>query len=121
MLEPQRQRGVLYQALAALSSHERGGIMAIFVCTWNDGDIVETHTRQSLEVEYASTNLFDIDESYVGSESWSGCACCAMKVYVHFNDGEYNDFGILLEALESDDVYIGHEFARENMTIRRVR
>jgi hypothetical protein len=65
--------------------------MATFKCTWNDGDIVETHTRQSLEVEYASTNLFD------------------------------NDFGTLLKALESDDVYIGHEWVRENMTIKRIR
>lgn len=95
--------------------------MATFKCTWNDGDIVETHTRQSLEVEYASTNLFDIDESYVGSESWSGCACCSRDRGV-YNEGEYfNDFGILLQALESDDVYIGHEFARENMTIKRIR
>jgi len=32
-----------------------------FLCTWNDGDIVEIHTKQTLHAKYDDTNLFDND------------------------------------------------------------
>ena len=33
-----------------------------FVCTWNDGDIVQIHTYQTLHSEYDDTNLFENEE-----------------------------------------------------------
>ena len=30
-----------------------------FVCTWNDGEIVEIHTKNTLLSKYSETNLFD--------------------------------------------------------------
>lgn len=34
----------------------------IFLCDWNDHEIVELHTRQSLEAKYGATNLYDLAE-----------------------------------------------------------
>lgn len=34
----------------------------IFLCDWNGGEIVELHSRASLEAKYGDTNLFDIEE-----------------------------------------------------------
>ena len=34
----------------------------IYLCTWNDGDIVQVHTKETLKDEYKDTNLFDVDE-----------------------------------------------------------
>ena len=35
---------------------------AVFLCDWNGHEIVELHTKQSLEDKYGKTNLFDEDE-----------------------------------------------------------
>lgn len=34
----------------------------LFLCTWNNGDIIQVHTKQSLYDQYKDTNLFDQDE-----------------------------------------------------------
>lgn len=33
----------------------------LFLCRWNDGEIVEIHTKESLFEQYKDTNLFDED------------------------------------------------------------
>ena len=38
-----------------------------FLCSWNNGEKVEVHTRKSLEEHYGDTNLFDEDED---CEKW---------------------------------------------------
>lgn len=40
----------------------------VYLCTWNDGELVEIHTMDSLYEKYKDTNLFDyhdIDEEVV--------------------------------------------------------
>lgn len=32
---------------------------ALFLCRWNNGDIIQTHTKESLISAYKDTNLFD--------------------------------------------------------------
>lgn len=34
----------------------------LFLCTWNDGDTIQVHTKRSLFEQYKDTNLFDKDE-----------------------------------------------------------
>ncbi len=34
----------------------------LFLCRWNDGEIIEVHTKKSLYDQYKNTNLFDEDE-----------------------------------------------------------
>ena len=34
----------------------------MYLCTWNDGDIVQVHTEKTLRTEYEGTNLFDEEE-----------------------------------------------------------
>jgi hypothetical protein len=34
----------------------------LFLCRWNDGEIIQLHTRKSLFDQYKDTNLFDEDE-----------------------------------------------------------
>jgi hypothetical protein len=33
----------------------------LFLCRWNDGEIIELHTRKSLFERYKHTNLFNVD------------------------------------------------------------
>jgi hypothetical protein len=39
-----------------------------FLCTWNDGDIVEIHTQQTLHAKYDDTNLFDGDLPFINHD-----------------------------------------------------
>jgi hypothetical protein len=34
----------------------------LFLCQWNDGEIIQLHTKESLYEQYKDTNLFDEDE-----------------------------------------------------------
>jgi hypothetical protein len=34
----------------------------LFLCRWNDGEIIQVHTKESLFEQYKHTNLFDEDE-----------------------------------------------------------
>ncbi len=36
-----------------------------YLCSWNNGDIIQIHTNKTLWNEYKDTNLFDDDEEYV--------------------------------------------------------
>lgn len=38
-----------------------------FVCTWNDGEIVEIHTYKTLHEKYDETNLFENEERLFNS------------------------------------------------------
>lgn len=34
----------------------------MFLCRWNDGEIIQVHTKESLFQQYKDTNLFRVDE-----------------------------------------------------------
>jgi hypothetical protein len=34
----------------------------LFLCKWNDGEIIQLHTKESLYEQYKDTNLFDEEE-----------------------------------------------------------
>ena len=34
-------------------------LVPVFLCGWNDSEIVQIHTKQSLHAEYCGTNLYD--------------------------------------------------------------
>ena len=39
----------------------------VFLCSWNDGEIVEIHTYKSLHGKYDKTNLFESEEHLFNS------------------------------------------------------
>ena len=41
----------------------------VYLCTWNDGEIVQIHTKKTLKDEYKDTNLFDVDKDRLVNDS----------------------------------------------------
>lgn len=86
-----------------------------FLCTWNDGEKVEVHTRQSLEKHYGDTNLFDKDcekwypsDDYMGEEPWDN-----LSSLLNFIGGKFEGF---------DRSYsLSCIFTCDNMTIQRIK
>ena len=77
----------------------------IYLCTWNDGEIVQIHTEKTLKEEYKKSNLFDCEESdetyfYNGSES------LLLKDY--------------LKKSKKDSDYFRDSFKAHNMEIERI-
>ena len=80
-----------------------------FLCTWNDGEKVEVHTRQSLEKHYGDTNAFEI-------------ADCEIWYSNHDYLGRWKSLGKLLDFVTSDVEYcLSGIFTCDNMTIQRIK
>jgi hypothetical protein len=76
----------------------------VFLCSWNGGEIVELHTKQSLREVFGETNLFDGDR-----DGWG------------YEIGELLTFEELLEHLEREPLDKGRVFYNDNMTIQRIK
>ena len=78
----------------------------IYLCDWNDGEIVQIHSKETLEKEYKETNLFDDDGKYFSN---------------YTNGFKYHSFTIqdYLEKSKDDDYY-NIPFRCDNMTIIRI-
>jgi len=74
----------------------------IYLCSWNDGEIVQIHTEKTLREDYKGSNLFtaEADETY-------------------FSCG--NESLLLEEYLkQSKEYFIGDRFICHNMEIERI-
>ena len=89
-----------------LKTHNAIGDEPIYLCDWNDGEIVQIHSKETLEKEYAETNLFDDDGKYFSN---------------YTNGSKFHNFTIqdYLEASEDLDYY-NIPFRCDNMTITRI-
>ena len=89
-----------------LKTHDNLSNEPIYLCDWNDGEIVQIHSKETLEKEYSETNLFDDDEKYFSN---------------YTNGFKYNSFTIQKYLEESkDDDYYNIPFRCDNMTITRI-
>jgi len=86
-----------------------------FLCTWNDGEKVEVHTRQSLEKHYGDTNLFDEGED---CEKW-------YPSDDYIEEDPWGDLTSLLNFIscqQSSEYYsLSCIFTCDNMTIQRIK
>lgn len=81
-----------------------GGASPVFLCTWESGETVEIHTRETLRQDYGETNLFDPNDN-----AWA------------WEIQELMTFEALLDHLESEPLDKGRTFHNDNMTIQRIR
>ena len=90
-----------------LKTHDNLSNEPIYLCDWNNGEIVQIHSKETLEKEYKETNLFDDDEKYFSN---------------YTNGFKYNSFTIqdYLEKSEENDDYYNVPFRCDNMTITRI-
>jgi|TARA_R100000426_G_C4821222_1_gene110567 hypothetical protein len=89
-----------------LKTHNAIGDEPIYLCDWNDGEIVQIHSKETLEKEYAETNLFDDDGERFSTFS---------------NGFKYHAFTIQDYLKESEDLdYYNIRFRADNMTITRI-
>jgi len=89
-----------------LKSQDNESDKPLYLCDWNNGEIVQIHNKETLEKEYGETNLFDDDEKY----------------FSNFSNGfKYHSFTIqdYLEQSKDDDYY-NIPFRCDNMTITRI-
>jgi len=80
------------------------GDLPIFLCSWEDGELVEIHTKKSLWDQYQDSGLFDPEDDGWGWEIM-----------------ELMNFEGLLHHLETESMDKGRVFHNENMTIQRIR
>lgn len=80
------------------------GDSPIFLCSWEDGEIIEIHTRKSLWDQYQDSGLYDPEDDGWGWEI-----------------RELMNFEGLLRHLETESMDKGRAFHNENMTIQRIR
>ena len=78
----------------------------LYLCDWNDGEIVQIHSKETLEKEYAETNLFDEDEKRFSNYS-NGFKYSSLRIQDYLE-------------LSKDDDYYNITFRCDNMTIIRI-
>lgn len=75
----------------------------VFLCTWNDGETAEIHTRKSLWDQYRDSGLYDSDDDNWGWEI-----------------RETMNFETFLSYLERESTDKWRVFSNENMLIQRI-
>jgi len=89
-----------------LKTHDNLSNEPIYLCDWNDGEIVQIHNKETLEKEYAETNLFDEDEKRFSNYS-NGFKYSSLRIQDYLE-------------LSKDDDYYNIPFRCDNMTITRI-
>tara|TARA_R110000737_G_scaffold341475_1_gene365394 strand:- start:152 stop:442 length:291 start_codon:yes stop_codon:yes gene_type:complete len=80
-------------------------LVAVFLCSWNDREVVQIHTKQSLHAEYCGTNLYDAPQSWYCLSGASDFEC------------EWLD-----ELLDYMTKTLSYQlWACDNMTIQRIK
>jgi len=90
----------------------------IYLCTWNDGEIVEIHTEETLKKDYVGTNLFETTEhKLVSNSNFNWCQIIPTKsdekakniqeVFDYFKKQEYGG--------------IGETWLHDNMELQRIK
>ena len=94
-----------------------GIFKAIYICKWNESDILEVHTSDSLWKSYINTNLFDKEET--------------LRCLRNINDNDVEDNIFLDKYLEltknptdneyANDKYINVVYCCDHFTIEKIQ
>jgi hypothetical protein len=89
-----------------LKTHDNLSNEPLYLCSWNNNEIVQIHSKETLEKEYKETNLFEDDEKHFSS----------------FSNGFKNYFFTIQKYLEeSEDLdFLNVPFICDNMEITRI-
>jgi hypothetical protein len=77
-----------------------------YLCSWNNNDIIQIHTKQTLLNEYKETNLFDDDQDMLFETIGNG-----------FDNFKFKDY---LRLSSQDDDFLNVNFICDNMEITRI-
>jgi len=91
----------------------------MYLCSWNDGDIVEVHTEKTLRKEYQGTNLFDKEEGkLVNDAMFNWCTLIPTKAYdkARSLDEVFKKFND-----EENYSFVGYTWRLDNFTIERIK
>ena len=91
----------------------------MYLCSWNDGDIVEVHTEKTLRKEYQGTNLFDKEEGkLVNDAMFNWCTLIPTKAYdkARSLDDVFKKFND-----EKNYSFVGYTWRLDNCTIERIK
>jgi len=102
----------------------------MYLCTWNDGDIVQVHTEKTLRTEYEGTNLFDEEKGQLVNDSmFNWCTLIPTKAYKRSN-GKWNyayDKAKSLDEVfkkfndEKNYSFVGYTWQLDNCKIERIK
>lgn len=95
-----------FKPLILRSSYESKNSPCIYLCRWNENDIVEIHTSDTLYDHYKDTNLFDDNEKLQHFSSNSLPMGLYLSAYLDVSD---------------DDAFLNQDFELDNFTIRRIQ
>jgi len=79
---------------------------AKYLCSWNDNDIVQIHTKETLWNDYKDSNLFDDDDDMLFETLGNG-----------FDNFKIKDY---LKLSSEDDDFLNVNFICDNMEIKRI-
>ena len=91
----------------------------MYLCTWNEGDIVEIHTEKTLRKEYEGTNLFDKGENtLVHNSMFNWCTVIPTKAY-----DKAGSLDEVFEKFNDEENYsfVGYTWRLDNCTIERIK
>ena len=77
-----------------------------YLCSWNNNDIIQIHTKQTLLNEYKETNQFDDDEDMLFETIGNG-----------FDNFKFKDY---LTLSSKNDDFLNVNFICDNMEITRI-
>tara|TARA_R100000306_G_C4273888_1_gene91526 strand:- start:230 stop:523 length:294 start_codon:yes stop_codon:yes gene_type:complete len=80
---------------------------AIYLCSWNSGEIVQLHSIETLREEYKTSNLFTEESK---------------DVYFTCRGNGYDDLILedYLKHSKNDDDFLNVEYSHDNMGIERI-
>ena len=90
----------------------------MYLCSWNDGDIVEVHTEKTLRKEYQGTNLFDKEEGTLALDSmFNWCLVIPTRA-----NEQVRSISEIFDYFEDQENFtIGHVWEQDNMRIQRIK
>ncbi len=78
----------------------------LFLCSWNDGELIEIHNEASMAIRFADT-LFSPEEGTIDFD-WG-------------SDSNYSlSFEQLIETMTEDDDYLNQKESNDNMMVMRI-
>ena len=95
-----------FKPLILRSNYDFKNSHSIYLCRWNENDIVEIHTRDTLYDHYKDTNLFDDNEKLQHFSLNSEPMRLYLSAYLDVSD---------------DDAFLNQDFELDKFTIRRIQ
>ena len=90
----------------------------VYLCTWNDGETVQIHTKETLRDEYKDTNLFDVDKDRLVNDSmFNWCLVIPTRA-----NEQVRSISEIFDYFEDQENFtIGHVWEQDNMRIQRIK